>query len=377
MPNALVGLSNAQLLDHVRDLVRRGNSVEAELLAHLGEVDARKIYLDQACSSMFAYCRRVLHFSEAVAYKRIQAARAARRHQQILAAVRSGDLHLSAVSLLSPKLTSENCAELIAAARHRGTDEIKQMLADRAPKPDVPTAVRPIASPVNASEQAPLAPAQVRTVPPAPSLQPAAPPLITKPRTEPLGAERYSVKFTIDRETHAQLEELRALMRHQVPDGDVGKILARAVALLLKQVRRQKFAETPTPRSARTGMPTSERASRHIPAAIRRAVWERDAGCCTYVSDGGRRCNAREFIEFDHVEAWVWTHSHPIDGITLRCRAHNQHRARQDFGEKHMARFKRTGFKSSSAVEPGYTREIEQVCPDGAHPAEPTSLLQL
>ena len=36
-----------------------------------------------------------------------------------------------------------------------------------------------------------------------------------RPRTEPLGAERYRVQFTADRETHAQLEELRALLRHQ------------------------------------------------------------------------------------------------------------------------------------------------------------------
>jgi hypothetical protein len=49
------------------------------------------------------------------------------------------------------------------------------------------------------------------------------------------------VQFTADRETHAQLEELRALMRHQVPDGDVGKILAKAISVLLKHVRKQKF----------------------------------------------------------------------------------------------------------------------------------------
>jgi hypothetical protein len=46
-----------------------------------------------------------------------------------------------------------------------------------------------------------------------------------------------------------------------------------------------------------------------------------------------------EFLEFDHAEAWTWTHAHAIEGITLRCRAHNQQRARLDFGESHMARF--------------------------------------
>jgi hypothetical protein len=150
-------------------------------------------------------------------------------------------------------------------------------------------------------------------------------------------------------------------MRHQVPDGDVGKILGKAIAVLLAQVRKQKFAETSSPRAERV----SASSSRHIPASIRRAVSERDAGRCTYVSASGRRCETNEFLEFDHAEAWTWTRTHSIDGITLRCRAHNQLRARQDFGEAHMARFgRRTGFESSSHG------------PHGAVPLAPPSAIQ-
>jgi hypothetical protein len=164
------------------------------------------------------------------------------------------------------------------------------------------------------------------------------------------------VQFTADRALYEQLQELRALMRHQVPDGDLGKILARAVAGLLAQVRKRKFAETSTRRSARPCPSPNETASRHIPAASRRAVSERDGRRCTYVSSSGRRCDSREFLEFDHIEAWANTRVHSIDAITLRCRAHNQQRARLDFGEPHMARFHRrsgddppsTGFESSS-----------------------------
>src|SRR5437867_11986519 len=124
MSNGLAGLPNAQLLALVQELVKRGNEVEAELIAHLGEVDARRLYLEGGCSSMFVWCQRVLHFAEGVAYKRIQAARAARKHPQLLEAVRRGELHLTAVALLAPKLTASNCAELIYAARHRSADEI-------------------------------------------------------------------------------------------------------------------------------------------------------------------------------------------------------------------------------------------------------------
>src|SRR2546422_414657 len=142
MSNELAGVPNARLLDRVLEPVRRGNAVEADLLTYLAEVDARQLYLEEGCSSMFAYCQRVLHFAEGVAYKRIQAARAARRHPRILEALRSGELHLTAIGLLAPKLNAANCADLIQAARHRSADDVKRLLADREPKPAAPTFVR-------------------------------------------------------------------------------------------------------------------------------------------------------------------------------------------------------------------------------------------
>jgi len=339
----LAGLPSARLLARVRDLVKRGNEAEAELLAHLGEVDARRLYLEEGCSSMFVWCQRALHFAEGVAYKRIQAARAARQFPEILEAVRRGDLHLTAVGLLAPKLTVSNCAELIKAACHRSADEIRRMLADREPKPAAPAFVRRIPESRKVIEP-PALPRATLVAPPPPLSPPPA-----RARTEPLGAERYTVQFTVDRETHAQLEELRALMRHQVPDGDVGKVLAKAISVLLAQVRKQKFAESARSRPSCSSRRPNEPPSRPVPAAIRRAVWERDAGRCTYVSAGGMRCDSQEFVEFDHADAWTWTRTHSIEGITLRCRAHNQLRARHDFGEPHMARFaSRTGFDSSS-----------------------------
>jgi hypothetical protein len=347
MSETLAGLPNAQLLVRVRELVQRGNAVEAELLAHLAEVDARRLYLEEGCSSMFAWCQRVLHFAESVAYKRIQAARAVRRFPGLAQAVRGGELHLTAVSLLAPKLTEDNCEELIQAARHRSADEIRQLLADREPLPEVVASVRRVvpepdqqaraaALPQTALSDAPHAPHERPAPPPAPRQTPP-----ERGRSEPLGGERYRVQFMADRETHAQLEELRALMRHQIPDGDVGKILARAVAVLHAQVRKRKFAETSRPRTSRPPASPTEAPSRHIPAAIRRAVSERDGGRCSYVSSSGRRCEAREFLEFDHAEAWAFNPVHSIQGITLRCRAHNQRRARSDFGDRHMARFQR------------------------------------
>jgi hypothetical protein len=151
------------------------------------------------------------------------------------------------------------------------------------------------------------------------------------------------VSFTADGELRAQLQELRALMRHQVPDGDLANILGRAVALLLEQVRRLKFGEVSAPKPPKPGTPANEAASRHVPAAIRREVARRDGGRCSYVSARGVRCGAQEFLEFHHVDPWARTGTHPVEGIALRCRAHNEYEACRDFGEEHMVRFRKRG----------------------------------
>ena len=77
-PFSLRTLPDHALLEGLRALAARDSCLEADLLVHLGEVDASKLHVAQGFSSLFAYCMDVLHFSESVAFQRIGAARAAR-----------------------------------------------------------------------------------------------------------------------------------------------------------------------------------------------------------------------------------------------------------------------------------------------------------
>jgi hypothetical protein len=88
------GLSDRELLARLADLVSRSRRVEAELVAHLAEVDARRLYLGEACSSMHAYATERLHLSDAEAYLRITVARLSRRVPLVLAMLADGRLHL-------------------------------------------------------------------------------------------------------------------------------------------------------------------------------------------------------------------------------------------------------------------------------------------
>src|SRR2546422_5399145 len=87
---SLSHLSDSALLRDLAALVAQDRATTARLLAHIAECDARRLYLPAAYPSMFAYCVHELRLSEDAAYKRIQAARVARRFPSIFAAGAGG-----------------------------------------------------------------------------------------------------------------------------------------------------------------------------------------------------------------------------------------------------------------------------------------------
>jgi hypothetical protein len=352
--------------------------LEADLLVHLGEVEARGLALQKGFPSLFAYCVEVLHFSEWAAYHRIAAARAVREFPLVLERVRSGEIHLSGLRLLLPHLNAGNCRELLDLARHRSKRAIEESLADRAPKPDVLAQVRrlpepvagpgpdpgwPMSSPVSTTVAPVLGPSPL-TVRPALEHQCDDRDTSERASPQPLGASRYKVQFTARPELHAKLVEAQALLRHQIPDGDLARVFERALDALLRDARRAKFAETDRPRAAHAG-PSNRPgpASRYIPAAIRREVAARDGRRCTYVARDGRRCEARDGLEFHHEVPFARSRQHRAFEITLRCRAHNALAANVDFGTAHMARFRRD--RVSTVTCPGASSRPR----DGTGPA--------
>jgi hypothetical protein len=90
--------------------------------------------------------------------------------------------------------------------------------------------------------------------------------------------------------------------------------------------------------------------SRQVPAHVRRAVWQRDRGQCTFVGDTGHRCGASTRLEFDHVDPVARGGRATVETIRLRCRAHNQYEAERVFGAGFM-RAKQAEAKERAARE--------------------------
>ncbi len=348
-------LSNEELLAAIRALVKRSGCIEADLLVHLGEFDERKLFLAQSVSSMFSYCVDELGFSEDATYNRIVVARAGRRFPALIEAVRSGTMHLAGARLLVPHLTEENHGDLLARAAGKSKRKIEEMIAMLFPKPPVAATIRKLPS---RSALALSLPHEVALCVPAegalclppelellrPAAHTAPPPRVQhRPAIQPLAEDAYKIQFTASGAFREKLKQTQELLRHRIPDGDMAAVLEVALDLLIQKVKKERFA---VGRKTRTTPPTSpvapdiegHRPTRHIPDPIKRAVYERDGGRCTFADGEGLRCSETGTLEFDHLDGFARTQVHSIERIRLLCRPHNQYAAEQMYGRMFMQR---------------------------------------
>ncbi len=339
---ALSHLSDPALVRALHTLVAQDRSTTASLLAHLAEVDERRLYAPAGYPSMFAYCVGELRLAEDAACKRIQAARTARRFPAIFPALAEGRLNLTGVLLLGPYLTPANAADLLAAAAGESKAGIELLLAERFPRTELLPLVQ--ALPAAPGPGAVSAPERIES-----SAGLSAPERIDMPeprsKLTPTAPERFALQVSIGKETHELLCYARALLGHSVPSGDLAAVLHHVLKLAVPQLEQGKFGATDRPR--RVLRPSNN--PRHIPAAVRRAVWERDGGRCTFVSADGHRCEARTRLEFDHVEPVAKGGKATVEGVRLRCRAHNQYAAEQAFGAGFMAEKRREAQEARGA----------------------------
>jgi hypothetical protein len=61
-------------------------------------------------------------------------------------------------------------------------------------------------------------------------------------------------------------------------------------------------------------------------------VRERDGDRCRYVDAQGRRCTARDRLEFHHRHPFGHGGDHTVENLCLLCRAHNAYLAEVDYG---------------------------------------------
>lgn len=305
-------------------LARNERTATADFVAGLAEFDRRRLYLGLGFASIYSYCAARLHLKEGAAYRRIETARASRRHPVILEMLRDGRLSVAAAALIGPNLGRPGAEELLAEASGKSKREVEVLLARRNPKPPAPSLIRklpeagviaPRIAPPDTDEP-PMSLSELMT-----SSAPAASrPASRRPVVAPLSESHYKLQVTISASARERLQQIQGLMRHRVPSGDPAAIVEHALEVLHAQLLKDKAAQVAKPRPRNQAV---EAKGRYIPASVKREVWRRDEGRCAFLAPDGTKCGSGDGVEFHHVRPYAAGGEASVDNIEMRCRAHN------------------------------------------------------
>ncbi len=409
-------LSDRKLLRQTSTLVRHERHLQGAVIDHLAEIDARRLYLQRGCSSLFDYAVRELGYSDAAAGRRVGAVRLCADQPDARERLRDGSLTLSAAAELQwafDRQRRRGSISGIASSAPAGSIPVGSAAAENAPATEErPADSVPAAAPNASDPEPPLvldaagrhklleeatgkSARQVRRM-----LADLDPELaVPADRVRPLGDGRYELKAAVDADCHQGLEQLRGLLSHVDPRMTIGQLVGRIVQEALdrhdpsRPPRRARAGnrsaagdsepaaaakdhagpepdhavtvqDTALPAAAistpeRTAQPTPSSApapnrqaaterraaagrrpagaatptakprfsGRAIPAAVKRQVWQRDGGRCSYVDrETGRRCNSRHILEIDHILPYALGGSSDPVNVRLLCRVHHRHR---------------------------------------------------
>ena len=293
----LANLSDNELVTQLSALRGSERETTLKILYHLMELEKRGVYRELGYSSLFDYCLRAMHYSEASSARRVAAARALRDHPELADHFLEGKVTLCSISTAARGLREKRTevAEIVGKTKR----EVELLVAPLVAR--TRERIRPI----------------VLKAPPAP--------LLPKPEPE----QRYAISFTLTKEVYEEFEQVKNQL-----SGKLGRTLSlEAIFRELIQQQLKRTARRPK---------ASMKRSRYISRSLRQAVLARDDHQCTYQSPGGVRCSAKRYLHFDHIEPYARGGSTELSNLRLRCSAHNQLHAEQTFGLEFMRQFRST-----------------------------------
>ena len=374
-------LDSATLARRLGELAGHEREVQVEFLLHLAEFDTRRAWAEAGYRSLWDYLLRVVHLREGAAFRRIAAMRVVRRLPVVAEALRDGRLCLSTVAVLEQLLTEENVGELVARAAFLTKAEVQRLAVTLQPRTAPKDGLRLLPSKkaepreTRAPVDEPSTPAvSVATAPPTPAALQLAPPP-SRATLEPVTADTYSLRVTVDAALEKEIQELRALLSHKIPNGDLMAVLREAVQCALEKHRKRKGAAEP---ARKRKSPVAAKAvtktvcgREPISAAVRRDVWKRDEGKCTWRGPDGQRCGSTWKVELDHIRPAALGGPSTVENLRLLCRAHNALSAEHAFGREHMDACRNKATRTGESTSPGGSGSAGQDASESA-PSLPT-----
>jgi len=291
-----------KLLINLKNLVEKERRVTALILAHLDEVQRRRLYAQEGCGSLFDYCVRVLKYTEGAAARRISAMKLIRTVPETEKAIEEGRLSLTNAAMVQNFLNREKKEQgreylkdeklsLLSQIESKTSRECEKILAGISPK----SVRREMEWAINSNE--------------------------------------YEVRFVVSTEFMQKIQQVKTLISHKVINPGYAELFEYLTEQFL--LRNNLTNET-----VKRAAVNSE--GRYIPQSLRRLVWQRDGGTCQYISaNSGRKCESRFQLEVDHIVPVSQGGNTSPENLRLLCRQHNAWSAIEILGKKVMKKYLR------------------------------------
>jgi len=312
MNKIISSLTDQNLVAELKSLVQQEREVLAEIIRYLQEVDTRRLYLELGYSSLFSFCTQGLGYTEGSAYRRMKAARVSAETPEVLERIATGSVSLCAAVELS-RVRTQIMRELLPLSEGKAKEEVKKLVAPYL----APTYTKP--------ERVTIAPTKAPEVP-------KTLPLFEQKSEAPESSQapplRYSVTLDLSEEEYQLLEEVKQLSNSATRTQAIVSALTafrKARSPAEREKRREERRITAT-----VNVPARNR-SRHIPDAVRDAVFVRDQGRCTYVGPDGHQCGEIRGVQLDHIHPFSCGGTHTVDNLRVRCGPHNRYVFERDW----------------------------------------------
>jgi hypothetical protein len=142
--------------------------------------------------------------------------------------------------------------------------------------------------------------------------------------------EERELKIVVSPELYEKLKRIRGHLAHAMPEATYAQLIERMADEVLARLEKKKgITENITaPAAVKATPPLSAGKRVYLPAALRKAIWQRSLGLCEFQAEG-RRCSSLYRLEIDHITALALGGSHVFSNLRLLCREHNQFEARR------------------------------------------------
>lgn len=283
-------LESEKLLEATKVLVSEERRLSIEVLLHLQEIERRRLYSERGFPGLWEFAVKYLGYSEGAAHRRIAAMRLMKTTPAIAAKLADGSLTLSVAARVQSFVTKESADPLVVLAAVAGKSFRETEIA----------------------------------------LLEIAPQALPKETSRPVSPTHTEIKFMVDGPLKQKLDSL------------VGRSNGRNYGEFLRRMILAEWKKIMDCREATTTSKVNDLAQ-NLPEKLKKLVWLRDRGRCTYLDiTSGRICGAENFLQVDHIVPRAKGGSHSMENLRLLCREHNLLAASKSFGREKMEAFRKS-----------------------------------